>query len=118
MAIVKLTEAQKRVLAFIVKTNGDGFCLNYHEYPTAEALQRKGLITNLLTDYVEVGFKLACCDITPAGLAYLYQGDQMVDQPAERRCTINIAEAHQMIADAQALNAKIAAEAAAIRNSK
>lgn len=35
-----------------------------------------------------------------------------------RRCTINIAEAHQMIADAQALNAKIAAEAAAIRNSK
>lgn len=34
-----------------------------------------------------------------------------------RRSTINIAEALQIVADAKAFNAKIAAEAAAIRNS-
>lgn len=35
-----------------------------------------------------------------------------------RRCNIDTKAAHQLVADAQALNAKIAAEAAVIRNSK
>lgn len=41
--------------------------------------------------------------------------DQGVTIP--RRCTINVAEAYRIIADAKAFNAKIAAEATAIRNS-